>query len=66
MAVKNTVFGKNWIGSDVTSMKITFFPFLTHILVPPGSNMEFLEQNFNFQSLRRSYILTNYVPLGLT
>ena len=34
-------------------MKIAFFatydPTLTHILAPEGLNMEFLEQNLNFQ-----------------
>ena len=38
-------------------MKIAFFLIfdliLTQILAPKGLNMEFLKQNFNFQSLRR-------------
>ena len=49
---------KNCIGSEVASMKIAFFAILaptwTHILAPTGSNMGFLKQNFNFQSLRKT------------
>ena len=56
MAVKNFVFRKNWVGSEVASMKIAFFPIFdptwTYILAPTDPNIEFLKQNFNFQSLR--------------
>ena len=58
MAVKNFVFRKNWVGSEVASMKIAFFaifdPTWSHILAPTGPNMRFLKQNFNFQSLRKT------------
>ena len=58
MAVKNFVFRKNWVGSEVASMKIAFFPIFnptwTQILAPTGPNMGFLKQNFNFQSLRKA------------
>ena len=58
MAVKNFNFRKNWVGSEVASMKIAFFaifgPIWTHILAPTGPNMGFLKQNFNFQSLRKT------------
>ena len=58
MAVKNLVFRKNWVVSEVASMKIAFFaifdPICTHVLAPTGSNMGFLKQNFNFQSLRKT------------
>ena len=59
MALRHFIFRENWVGSEVTGMKITFFaifdPTWTHILVPKGpNNMEFLKQNFNFQSLRKT------------
>ena len=58
MAVKNFDFRKNWVGSEVTSMKIAFFAIFdsnwTHILAPSGPNMGFLKQNFHFQSLRKT------------
>ena len=58
MAVKNFVFRKNWVGSEVASMKIAFFgifdPTWSHILAPTDPNMGFLKQNFNFQSLRKT------------
>ena len=58
MAVKNFDFRKNWVGSEVASMKKTFFaifgPMETHILAPTGLNMRFLKQNFSFQSLRKT------------
>ena len=57
MAVKNLIFRKNWVGSEVANMKIVFFPIFdltwTHILVSTGPNMGFLKLNFNFQSLRK-------------
>ena len=58
MALKNFVFGENWIGSEVAGMKIVLFaifdPTWIHILASKGPNMEFLKQNFNFQSLRKT------------
>ena len=62
MAVKNFDFRKNWVGGEVASMKIAFFfaifsPIWTHILAPTGPNMGFLKQNFNFQSLRKTYVI---------
>ena len=58
MAVKNFVFRKNWVGSEVASMKIAIFPIFdstwTHILAPTDPNIGFLKQNFNFQSLRKT------------
>ena len=65
MAVKNFNFRKNWVGSEVASMKKAFFaifhPIWTHILDPTGLNMGFLKQNFSFKSLRKTcYIITNY------
>ena len=58
MAVENLVFRKNWVESEVSSMKIAFFaifdPTWSHILAPTDPNMEFLKQNFNFQSLRKT------------
>ena len=58
MVVKNFVFRKNWVRSEVASMKIAFFvifdPIWTHILGPRGPNMGFLEQNFNFQYLKKT------------
>ena len=58
MAVKNFVFRKNWVGSEVARMKIAFFspffdPIWTHILAPTDPNMGVLKQNFNSQSLRK-------------
>ena len=59
MAVKNFDFRKNWVGSEVSGMKIAFFflpfcdPTWTHILAPTVPNMGFLKQNFNFQFLKK-------------
>ena len=40
MALKNFVFRENWVGSEVTDMKIAFFaifdPTWNHILAPKG------------------------------
>ena len=56
MGVKNFVFKK--IESEVPSTKIAFFdifePTWTNIQAPVGPNMGLLEQNFNFQSLRKT------------
>ena len=58
MAVKTFVFQENWIHSEVAGMKIAFFtifdPTWIHILGPKGLSMEFLKQNFNFQSMRKT------------
>ena len=72
MDMKNPVFKKNLVESEVASIKIAFFPIFdptwTHILVPTGSNIVFLRQNFNLQSLRRTeaILLPIYLTLGLT
>ena len=58
MALRNFVFRENWVGREMTGMKIAFFvifdPTLTHILAPKCPNNEFLKQNFNFQFLRKT------------
>ena len=58
MAIKNFNIRKNWVGSEVASMKIAFFAIFvliwTPILAPTDPNMGFLKQNFNFQSLRKT------------
>ena len=58
MALKNFVFKENWVVSEVASIKIDFSAILdptwTHILALKLPNMEFLKQNFNFQSLRKT------------
>ena len=58
MAVKNFVFRKNRIRSEVASMKIALFPIFdpiwSHIFAPTDLNMKFLKQNFTFQSLRKT------------
>ena len=58
MALKNFIFRKDWEGSEVTGMKIAFFaifdPTKTHVLFQKSPNMEFLNQNINFQSLRKT------------
>ena len=52
MAVKNFVFRKNWVGSEVAGMKMAFFtifePTWTLILDSKDQNIELLKQNFNF------------------
>ena len=45
MAVKKIVFRENLVGSEVAGV---------NILVPIGPNMEFLKQNFSFQSFRKT------------
>ena len=56
--MKNFVFRENWIGNDVADIKIVFLAIFdqswTNILAPKGSNMEFLKQSFNFQSIRKT------------
>ena len=51
LAVKNIVFGENWVDIKVTGMKVTFFaifdPIWTHIFDPKGPSKEFLKQNFS-------------------
>ena len=65
----NSFFRKNWVGSEVAGMKMFFFaifdPTWTHILAPKGSNLEFLKQNFNFQSLRKKEALYYYQVFDL-
>ena len=57
-ALKKFFFRENWVGSEVAGMKIAFLTFLTqHGLTfwpQKGQDMEFLTQNFNFQSLRKT------------
>ena len=52
MAVKNFILRKNWVGSEVASIKTAFFanfdPTWTHILA------QIYKQNFNFQYLRKA------------
>ena len=61
MALKNFSFRENWVGIEVAGMKIAFLPFLTQhgptFWLPKGQNMEFLKQNFNFQSLRKTEVI---------
>ena len=58
MAVKNFVFRKNWVGSEVANIKIAFLAIFnltwTHVLAPTSPNMGILKQNFNFQFLRKT------------
>ena len=60
-ALKKFFFRENWVGSEVAGMKIAFLPFLTQhgptFWLPKGQNMEFLKQNFNFQSLRKTEVI---------
>ena len=44
-------FRENWLGNSLFAI---FDPTWTHILAPKGINMEFIKQNFNFQSLRKT------------
>ena len=61
MAIKNFLFRESEVVSEVAGTKIVFFvifnPIWTHIFAPKGPNMEFLKQNFNFQSLRKIEVL---------
>ena len=69
MALKNFSFRENWVGSEVAGMNIAaFFSILTHhhghtFWPQIDQNMEFLKQNFNFQSLRKTELvfITKYV-----
>ena len=58
MTVKNFVFREKMVENKVACMKITFLVIFTlnwtHILVPKHSNIEFLEQHFDFQSIRKT------------
>ena len=58
MALTNFCFRENWVGIEAADMKIAFLPFLTQhgpaFWPPKSQNMEFLKQNFNFQSLRKT------------
>ena len=60
MASKNFSYRENWVGSKVAGMKIAFLPILVQH-VPTfwsqnGQNMEFLKQNSDFQSLRKTVV----------
>ena len=61
MALKNFSFRENWVGTEVAGMKIAFLLFLTQhgptFRPPKGQNMEFLKENINFQSLRKTEII---------
>ena len=56
--MKNFVFKENLVGNEVAGIKIAFLAIFdqswSKILAPKGSNMEFLKQNFNFQSIRKT------------
>ena len=58
MALKNVSFREKWVGVEVASIKTAFFTVLTQrgpsFWPPYGQNMEFLKQNFNFPSLRKT------------
>ena len=64
MALKNFVFRENRVGSEATDMKVALFAIFdtiwTPILAPKGPNIEFLKQNFNFQSLRKTKAYQGY------
>ena len=61
MALKNFSFRENWVGIEVAGMKIAFFAIFDQhgptFWPPKGQNMEFLQQNFNFQSLRKTELV---------
>ena len=61
MALKNFSFGENWVGIKVAGMKIPFFAISDQheptFRPPKGQNMEFLKENFNFQSLRKTEVI---------
>ena len=61
LALKNFSFRENWVGSEVAGMKIAFLPFLTQhgptFWPKKGQNMEFLKQNLNFESLRKTGVI---------
>ena len=59
MAVKNSVFRENLVGSKVAGMKTTIFAILdptwTHILAPKGPNKEFLKEHFSQEEQKLYY-----------
>ena len=61
MALKNFSFRENLVGSEVAGMKIAFLPLLTQhgptFWHQKDQNMEFLNQNLNFQSLRKTEVI---------
>ena len=61
MALKNFSFRENWVGIEVAGMKIAFLPFLMQhepkFWPTKGQNMEFLKDDFNFQSLTKTEII---------
>ena len=58
MALKNFFFRENWAENEMTGMKKAFLPFLAQpgptFWSQKGLNMEFLNPNLNFQSLRKT------------
>ena len=54
---------ESWVGSQVDGMKIAILPFLTQpeptFWPKKYLNVEFLKQNFNFQSLRKTLLLSS-------
>ena len=61
MALKNFSFRENWVGSEVAGMKEGFFaifdPTGPAFWPQKGLNMEFLEPNLSFQSLRKTEVI---------
>ena len=59
MAVKNSVFRENQVGSKVAGMKTTFFAIfdltLTHSLAQKGPNKEFLKEHFSQEKQKLYY-----------
>ena len=64
MAVKNFVFGENWVGSKVAGMKTAYFaifdPTWTHILAQKSPNKEFLKQHFSQERQKLYYYYFYY------
>ena len=54
MTLKNFSFRENRVGSEVAGMERAFF---CHFWPQKGQNMEFLKQNLNFQSLRKTEVI---------
>ena len=61
MAFKKFSFRENWVGIEVTGMKIAFLSFLTQhgptFWSPKHQNMEFLKHNFTFKPLRKTEVI---------
>ena len=63
MVVQGFVFRETWVGSKVVAgMKTTFFaifdPIRTHILAPEDPNKGFFKQNFSFQLIRKTEVIS--------